>query len=77
MSSSRSGEQVPKLPSQQENSEPISGKTGTGTSDEPFDQGNQEEMDVTSRANESHDAKEPISGKKGTESYDKGNEGNV
>lgn len=74
---SQSGEQVSQLPSQQENVEPVSGKTGSGTTGEPFDQGNQEEMDVTSRKNEGHDEKEPISGEVGTESYDKGNEGNV
>jgi len=71
------GEKVPKVQSQQDDNEPISGVTGSGDASEPFDQGNQEEMDATSRKNEDRDAKEPVSGEVGSETYDKGNEGNV
>lgn len=70
-------EQVPKLPSQQEGSEPVSGKTGAGTAGEPFDQGNQEEEDVVTRKNEGRDNKEPVSEETGVGAFDKGNEGNV
>lgn len=76
-SGNTSEEKVPKIPSQQDKVEPVSGATGSGTKDEPFDQGNQEEMDVVSRKNEDHDAKEPASGQTGSAAYDKGNEGNV
>lgn len=75
--SQTSGEKVPQLPSKQEGAEPVSGAKGSGAADEPFDQGNQEEMDVVDRKNEGHDSREPVSGKVGSETYDKGNEGNV
>lgn len=73
----QSGEKVPKLPSKQEGAEPVSGVKGSGAADEPFDQGNQEEMDVADRKNEGHDSREPVSGKTGNDTYDKGNEGSV
>lgn len=69
-----SNNETPQPPSQEEHTEPVSGKQGQGTKEEPFDQGNQEEEDAVSRANDDKDIKEPVSGERGKAAFDKGNE---